>query len=321
MPGLSMRTSDPDEAAAAGGDVYFPHRLEVRYDRRSFGMSLSAVHLGPVSAGLLGYTGEVVLQTGELETGYQVNVPMTGYLRTWVGTTEVTATPDRAAVYPPDRPARLHGWSDGGALFGMKIDRTALERYLADLTDRPVRGPVRFAESMDLARGPGRQWWALARSLAELAGDPDGPLSRPMVARPLAYALVGALVEAADHPGRDALAAGPAATCPAAVARAVDLLEAEPATPWTVPEVAARAGLSVRALQHGFDRHLGHSPTAHLRRVRLARAHDDLLAADPARATVAGVAARWGFTHLGRFAAAYRRRYGRSPSEDLRAGR
>ncbi|MFC6258517.1 hypothetical protein ACFP5Z_15825 [Kocuria oceani] len=30
------------------------------------------------------------------------------------------------------------------------------------------------------------------------------------------------------------------------------------------------------------------------------------------------VAARWGFTHRGRFAAAYRDRYGRSPAVTLR---
>ena len=47
-------------------------------------------------------------------------------------------------------------------------------------------------------------------------------------------------------------------------------------------------------------------------RVRLARAHDDLCRGD-AR-TVAGVAHSWGFTHLGRFAGAYQRREGTTPS-------
>jgi AraC-like DNA-binding protein len=34
--------------------------------------------------------------------------------------------------------------------------------------------------------------------------------------------------------------------------------------------------------------------------------------------TVAAVAHRWGFAHLGRFAYAYRARFGVSPSETLR---
>ncbi|MGN5382482.1 helix-turn-helix domain-containing protein [Streptomyces lasalocidi] len=58
---------------------------------------------------------------------------------------------------------------------------------------------------------------------------------------------------------------------------------------------------------------------AYLRRVRLAHAHRDLLAADPhSGATVGGVAARWGFAHPGRFAALYRTVYGISPAETLR---
>ena len=319
MPGLTMSTRDPDEAAAAGGDVYFPHRLDVRHARPSFHMSLSAATLGPVSAGVLGYSGEVVLQTGELETGYQVNVPLTGHLRTWIGADEVYATPTTAALYPPDRPARLHGWADGGGLFGMKIDRAALEGRLRELTDGRASGPVRLGGSLDLATGPGRQWWALARSLVDLTADPDGPLSTPIVARPLADALVSLLLHVTDHPYRDLVHARPPLPRPSTIQAAVELLEAEPERAWTVPEIAGRVGLSARGLQHGFARHVGRSPTAQLRHVRLSRAHDDLCAADPARVTVAAVAARWGFVHLGRFAAEYRRRYDRSPSEDLRA--
>ncbi len=41
------------------------------------------------------------------------------------------------------------------------------------------------------------------------------------------------------------------------------------------------------------------------------------LVADPTR-TVSDVAATWGFSSVSRFAAAYRRRYGRSPSEARR---
>jgi AraC-like DNA-binding protein len=48
------------------------------------------------------------------------------------------------------------------------------------------------------------------------------------------------------------------------------------------------------------------------------RAHLDLQHAQPGDTSVAALAARWGFTHLGRFAVEYRRRYGHSPSQTLR---
>jgi AraC-like DNA-binding protein len=319
MPGISIRTCEPDEARDRCAEVYFPHRLTVLHDRTRFAMSLSATDLGPVSVGLLGYAGEVRLETAELETGYEVNVPLGGRLRTWTGQDEVCATPGLAAVYRPDSRSTLQGWEGGGRLLGLKIDRAALEAELAELVDMPVRSVVRLGPSLDLRRGPGRQWWALARSLTELVRDPGGPMSLPIVARPLAQSLVVALLHAVDHPYRDALDHRPAVPRPAAIRQAVDLLEAEPQTPMTVTDVARRVGLSTRALQEGFARHVGVPPMAYLRRVRLHRVHADLRAADPARHGVAEIAGRWGFTHLGRFAAAYRAQYGTAPSETLRS--
>jgi transcriptional regulator GlxA family with amidase domain len=55
----------------------------------------------------------------------------------------------------------------------------------------------------------------------------------------------------------------------------------------------------------------------YLRAVRLRRAHDRLLSADPHTATVAAVALRCGITHLGRFSAAYRAAFGELPSATL----
>lgn len=58
---------------------------------------------------------------------------------------------------------------------------------------------------------------------------------------------------------------------------------------------------------------------AYLRRVQLRRAHEDLLAGDPFRETVASIAHRWGFMHLGRFAAAHEAAYGEPPLGALRS--
>lgn len=319
MPSISITTTERDEAQEACARVYFPHRLAVLHDPDRFAMSLSAVSLGPVSAGLLGYAGEVRLETGELETGYEVNVPLDGLLRTWTGHADVCATPGTAAVYRPDGRTRLHGWAGGDErLFGLKIERGPLEEALQELTDRPVRSVVSLGATLDLRNGAGRQWWDLARALVALAEDPAGPLGRPMIARPLAQCVITAFLHAVDHPYRDALAGRPARPRPASVREAVELLEAEPGFAWTATDLARRVGVTTRGLQHGFARHVDVAPMTYLRRVRLRRAHDDLLAADPARCSVAEIALRWGFTHLGRFAATYRERYGRPPSQTLR---
>ncbi|WP_144875113.1 AraC family transcriptional regulator [Microbacterium sp. 1.5R] len=81
----------------------------------------------------------------------------------------------------------------------------------------------------------------------------------------------------------------------------------------TIHDIAKAARLSVRGLQYAFQQAYGESPMAFLRSARLSAAHQELLGADPARTTVAEIAHRWGFAHLGRFAAAYKDAYGETP--------
>lgn len=107
---------------------------------------------------------------------------------------------------------------------------------------------------------------------------------------------------------------------PANVRRALAYLEEHATEDVDVADVAAAAGLGTRGLQMAFRRWRATTPLAHLRGIRLAGAHEELLAADSRDGrTVADIASRWRFTHPGRFSVAYRQRYGCSPSETLRA--
>ena len=87
-----------------------------------------------------------------------------------------------------------------------------------------------------------------------------------------------------------------------------------------VGDIAHAIHITPRTVQLMFRRHLGTTPTGYLRRARLDQAHGELVRADPASATVSGIAARWGFGHPGRFSALYRQTYGRTPSTTLRGG-
>lgn len=114
--------------------------------------------------------------------------------------------------------------------------------------------------------------------------------------------------------------AGPAGgpPWPEPLQRAVAFMEDRADTPITVADVAAASYVSVRTLQLLFHRQLGTSPMAHLRGIRLSRAHEALVGPDPqAAATVTEIAHRWGFSSASRFAAHYRQAYGRSPSDTL----
>ena len=84
-----------------------------------------------------------------------------------------------------------------------------------------------------------------------------------------------------------------------------------------VADIAAAAFVTVRAVQLAFRHDLDTTPLQYLRQVRLERAHEELLAADPGRTTVTAVAADWHFTNASRFSAYYRAVYGVPPAQTL----
>jgi AraC-like DNA-binding protein len=177
----------------------------------------------------------------------------------------------------------------------------------------------RFDAMAPVSETANRQWLATVAYLTRLLADrhadelPDLLLTAAMEAAATAALSVfpntTMTVDQLADPGRVA---------PGTVRRAVAHIEAHAAEPVTLEEIAASAGVGVRALQAAFRRHLDTTPLAHLRRVRLDRAHRDLQAADPTSgATVTGIAHRWGFADLSRFGAYYREAFGRPPSHTL----
>lgn len=105
----------------------------------------------------------------------------------------------------------------------------------------------------------------------------------------------------------------------ATLRRAADFIQANDDRPVALWELCAAAGCSAKTLEVAFLRSIGETPNRYMRRWRLWRARDALRAADPAEATVSEIAVAHGFWELGRFAGAYRRMFGESPSATLRA--
>jgi AraC-like DNA-binding protein len=100
---------------------------------------------------------------------------------------------------------------------------------------------------------------------------------------------------------------------------AVEYLHHNAHLPITPAEAAGAAGISTRVLQLALRRHHGQTPTEYLRGIRLRRVRAQLRDAEPTMTTVRSVAERWGFAHLGRFAATYAQAFGELPSETLRS--
>jgi AraC-like DNA-binding protein len=252
----------------------------------------------------------------EGRSGYHVNIPLSGGFRARHRGVDHSATAETAVVYRPDGDGVVTDWTAGTHLLAVKIERAAVERAL----DHTVGCPVDVAmSSIDVHTGHGRSWLALLRQLTTQLGDLDSVLQQPIAAMPFVECVLSGFLMIASSAYREALERPAESARPAVVRNATDIIEAEAHLPLTTAEVARRCHVSVRTLQEGFQRHLGIAPMAYLRSVRLARAHAELRAADPARHTVGAIAGRWGFTNLTRFAKQHRTAFGEFPAATLRS--
>ena len=303
---LTASGEELDGFSASVARAYFPHALAVK-TRSSGPAELRAVDLGPLRLARIGWGSEVAVESDH-PGAWAVNVPRSGILEAQVGGRHVLSLDGQATVCPPDQPTRMTRWSADCSIVGMRVDRDYLAEEVASLVGLRVD---RMPAQLDLRSGGGRTWMALLTSIGtEALVNPD-LASDARVCRRLAGTLSAAFVTACFP---EETAHGEMR--PRSVSRVVEAMEADPAHEWTASELARTAGVGIRRLQQGFRRYLGRTPTQELTAIRLRRVHADLLSGQVD--TVADAAHSWGFTHLGRFAAEYRRAYGTSPSQTLR---
>ena len=101
-----------------------------------------------------------------------------------------------------------------------------------------------------------------------------------------------------------------------ALRRALSFIEENPNAPLAVRDVCRAAEVSWRTLDYAFREHFGVTPKAYLKAIRLNAVRRELRRAGRP-ALIADVANRWGFWHMGQFAADYRRLFGELPSDSL----
>jgi AraC-like DNA-binding protein len=312
-------TGDTDAARAFLGEHFYSTFLDVLRPQPGWQARLDVTSTGPITLGDLQFGADVRARFGELGA-YHVDVPLSGAL-TWRqgGSPLRHASTSSAAVFQPVGDTVLERWDADSRLLAVKVDRVALEARLGELIDAPVSTPVRLGPALDLTRGPGAGWLRLLRLAVVDATEPDGLFRHPVIGAQLQESLLTGLLLATDHPYRDRLDNPPAVlAAPRAIRRVVEAMRAQPGRSFTLRSLADIAGVSPRSLQQTFQRYVGVAPMAYLRQVRLAAVHEQLRETDPAQETVTEIAQRYGFTHGGRFAAAYRTRYGVRPSDTLR---
>ncbi|MET8006111.1 AraC family transcriptional regulator [Nonomuraea glycinis] len=310
-------STDLDEVREQVGRVFCAHRLDLTGDPDLLAARFNSAQPGSVRVSYLDYGADVRIEPGELESFYLVQIPLAGRSLIRCGSQEIVSTPSLASLPSPTEALDMR-WAAQCPQLIVKFDRDTVEGTLEQMLGERLAQPLVFDLGLDLTSGWARGWRAMADLVVAAAEDGEGLAAQPLALAHLENALLSSLLTMQPSNYRAKLSAPRRPAVPKVVRRAMEFIAEHAHLPITTDDVARAVAVSTRSLQEGFRAHLGLTPMAHLRDVRLARVRADLLAADPARVTVTAVAARWGFPHQGRFAAAYRNRYGQTPSATLR---
>lgn len=310
----AIRSRDPDEASARLHDVYSRHRLQLHGRRDAFDMQLQIAAVGGLEMARLRFGAEVELDQQASQRFTLVTTQLRGRSEIHSGGTVHRGGAGMVVLDSAGTPV-VKRFSDDSCRLNLRIDQALLSSRWQALLGRESRAPLAFRPALAAGSPVQARWLVLLRTLLACAGEHGLPAS-PLLLRQLEDTAVLFLLTEVPHSGSALLRAAPA-IAPRHVRRAEDYIRAHAGEPLTLSDISAAAGVSVRALSEGFRNARQTTPMAWLREQRLIAARAALREAGP-QDTVAAVATRWGFGHLGRFAIDYRRRFGEAPSETLR---
>lgn len=209
------------------------------------------------------------------------------------------------SVSPPGFGANTLSYSE------VLLNRTARHLDLGEVRDLWSGGNELFDCSADRLVALREKLRAVFAAAAELPASATQSLRRE-VEEEIPRLLLRALAEGSGTPESLSCANRSRAT-----RRALALIRESSDEVLTVRDLCEGVGVSERTLRYAFREQIGTSPKQYLQAVRLNGVRRDLLRSG-LHARIADIANRWGFWHMGQFAADYRRQFSELPSETLR---
>lgn len=292
------------------------HDLATAPDLPRFRHSHATV--GSLSLNHLTYGAETTIGMPPLRDFYLLQWTLEGRATYRHEGTEQTADAGALYVVNPDRRYEKT-WGPDCTQLIVRVDRSLLDEAVSEWGVEEhgyVLEPVLFAPA-PAKEGPRTE--SLFAFLRALASDARGGVgwAHPRLAARAGGVLADLMLTGLHHSAGGRLArTGP--TRPQALALAEEFIKVHARGPVRLDDIAEAAGVRPRTLHKAFQHHLGLSPIAYLRQVRLDLARRDLMEAGRSGRTVTDVATDCGFDHLSKFASSYKARYGESPSETVR---
>lgn len=303
----------------AMSEAYCNHRIKTQEVRPTVAARHNVAAMETLSLNYLTYGIALSVEVPEFPDFFLIDFPISGRMSYRLGRTTFSCHPGQGAVISPG--CRLvSDWRPDSALFTLKIDRCTVEAVLTELIDKPLKENLRFDPLLDCAHGGGASLRALADYLVEELDSIDAVRHSPPWRRQLERSFIVGLLATQPHTYSADMLVSDAPHAPKFIRRAESFIRDNLAQPLTILDIVQAVGVPERTLFAAYRKHKGLAPMAHHRVLRMQAARAELL--KPSQdATVASIACKWGFFHLGHFSMAYQRQFQELPSETLRSSR
>lgn len=313
-----VQSRDFEEVRESVGRVFCEHQLQIVGRAQHLNTNMYYRRGKNIGYGRMLYGASVDIDPGKLDRFFLVQFPFRGTETIVTNNQSLLSSSLMGSLISPSMGFRMRHGQTTEKLF-LRIERSALEEKFIRYYGQPLRGALEFQTGIDLTTPSGQALKQLIRW--QFYHISEGQLfNRSLIAAQLEETLMLSLLDGQPH-NQPVQGDDVSALAPRFVRQAEDYIRHHAHLPLTASDIAQQVNVSVRTLFAGFKRYRAQGPMAYLRDTRLEQVHKALSEPSDPNITVTEIALQWGFSHLGQFAAAYRKRWGELPSETLRRQR
>lgn len=305
-----FESADLDDTRERIAQVLQPHQLRAGASLPGRRAHMTHVRLDGMAFGTLAYSGAMAVEAGDLRDFYLIDLSLSGYADISVGSRRVRVARSQGCLCGPS--TRFAG------MFSSDCEQLLLRVEKGTMLAHAGYDTLVFDPVLDLSRPALAPWLA---QLTLLLSSPDlVALARRerRVAVEVERLIVTLLLAGQPHSGQSYTR--DTQLLPRTVRRAEEYIRENACGAIRLADIAQAARVPVRTLLSSFQRFRDATPMQYVREVRMASARERLLDAAPCE-RVADIALECGFINLGRFASAYKAKYGETPSDTLKYGR
>lgn len=278
-----------------------------------FRAAIDAAYLPNMYVAYMEYSAALQMTSvAPLDADYSVHLPLDGWIDLRTGNRNFQCGGGGAVVVSPSNHLSLTA-SGGCKRLLLSVKRTALTEHLTTMLGELPSERLIFDPDAETSDAGSQRLANAVRYAAQEFERKDSLSGNAVVTAQFEQFIMTLLLMSHPNNYSEALDGRDDGVRPKDVKKAIDYIQANLGLSITMKDLVTASGVPGRTLHQHFQDFVGTSPMGYIRNARFERVRNDLARLN-GEDTVTQIASLWGFTHMGRFSAEYRRRFGELPS-------